>query len=96
MPFIGRAKCYITVNCMLLYYIVFVELPSFVGSIEKPLAGSWSSWSRWSTCGRTCGGGTQSRVRMCDNPAPLNGGKHCVGKDTEERKCNENKCPICK
>jgi hypothetical protein len=40
------------------------------------------AWGAWSTCSVTCGsGGTQTRV--CNNPAPANGGADCVGQTTQ-------------
>ena len=45
-------------------------------------------WSRFGTCSKACGGGTQSRT--CSNPAPANGGKDCVGDGTNA--CNMQAC----
>lgn len=33
----------------------------------------WTSWSEWSTCSQSCGGGEQTRERMCK------GGSSCEG-----------------
>ena len=55
--------------------------------------GVWSLWSDWDTCTVTCGGGTQNRMRTCDNPAPANGGANCVGDSTEPSNCNTDGCP---
>ena len=45
-------------------------------------------WSRYGACSRACGGGTRSR--NCNNPAPANGGKACVGYASEA--CNMRVC----
>lgn len=52
--------------------------------------GKWSEWSDWGACGVKCGGGFQSRQRVCSPRA--NGGKSCPGKDMESRTCNTQKC----
>ncbi|KAJ8379622.1 hypothetical protein SKAU_G00004000, partial [Synaphobranchus kaupii] len=54
--------------------------------------GSWSSWSEFSPCSRTCGGGVISRRRQCNNPRPAFGGKPCEGRDTEAGLCNRQPC----
>ena len=40
-----------------------------------------------------CDGGTTTRYRECNSPAPLNGGKFCDEENFAEAKCNEWKCP---
>ncbi len=30
--------------------------------------GGWSSWGKFGSCSRTCGGGVRSRNRQCNNP----------------------------
>ena len=58
--------------------------------------GGWGEWSSWAYCPVTCGGGTQGRTRVCDNPAPQFGGSDCTmdgSSDLETQACNENPCP---
>ena len=54
--------------------------------------GSWGEWSPWSQCSRSCDGGTRSRVKLCDSPAPRNGGLACVGIRFEPEDCNSFPC----
>ncbi len=62
--------------------------------------GKWASWSEMGTCSETCGGGLRLRVRYCDNPAPMNGGRMCAkangdqdDKQVDMSSCNSNPCP---
>ena len=45
--------------------------------------GNWGSWSNWGSCI----GEYRSRSRLCDNPAPKNGGSQCPGNDYDTKKC---------
>ncbi|EDO36471.1 predicted protein, partial [Nematostella vectensis] len=54
--------------------------------------GVWGSWSEWSTCSVTCGGGTQLHMRVCNNPKPENGGLPCAGAMVEQQSCNMQPC----
>ncbi|XP_063817506.1 A disintegrin and metalloproteinase with thrombospondin motifs 14 isoform X2 [Pseudophryne corroboree] len=54
--------------------------------------GGWSSWSRFSSCSRTCGGGVRSRSRQCSNPPPVYGGRDCPGATYEYQMCNTEEC----
>ena len=49
--------------------------------------GGWSVWGIWSVCSASCGEGVQVRLRHCDNPAPLFGGKRCIGMAEESIVC---------
>ncbi len=62
------------------------------------LDGNWSSWSPWSSCSLTCGGGNQTQTRTCTNPSPSNGGLNCSTTNTETaiQECNIQLCPISK
>ncbi|XP_068197287.1 complement component C8 beta chain isoform X3 [Antennarius striatus] len=52
-------------------------------SAEIAIDGSWSCWGAWSSCG----GGTKSRSRQCNNPAPSKGGMACRGLQQESTDC---------
>ncbi|XP_073322095.1 A disintegrin and metalloproteinase with thrombospondin motifs 13 [Pagrus major] len=54
--------------------------------------GSWSSWSAYSPCSRTCGGGVTHRTRKCNNPRPAFGGDDCEGPDIEAELCHQQSC----
>jgi len=60
-----------------------------------PVNGGWSGWSGWGGCSQTCNGGTQSRSRSCNSPAPANGGADCAGSSTESTSCNTQNCGSC-
>eukprot|EP00933_Yihiella_yeosuensis_P079036 TRINITY_DN9111_c0_g10_i1.p1 TRINITY_DN9111_c0_g10~~TRINITY_DN9111_c0_g10_i1.p1 ORF type:complete len:1252 (+),score=222.05 TRINITY_DN9111_c0_g10_i1:165-3920(+) len=53
----------------------------------------WGNWSDWSVCTRSCGKGTARRFR--DIAVTMkNGGKPCAGSENDEKKCNEQDCPV--
>ena len=56
--------------------------------------GSWGVWGAWSTCSTTCGSGTWTRSRSCDNPAPANGGLHCPENKNDTAQCVKTTCPV--
>jgi len=60
----------------------------------RPVDGSWGSWTAWSSCSQSCGGGTETRQRLCDSPAPAHGGADCHGDGSEQRQCNTRPCPL--
>ncbi|XP_052064817.1 zonadhesin-like isoform X3 [Mytilus californianus] len=68
--------------------------------LSESVNGGWSSfksWSGWTHCTRSCGGGLRERTRYrsCTNPLPLHGGNKCNGfdKDIAFEDCNTLKCP---
>lgn len=69
-------------DCHLLNKII----DSCVSSSSPAVDGAWSDWS---TCSRTCGGGTQTR--SCTNPSPSDGGAECTG--ATSRSCSTQSCP---
>ncbi len=58
------------------------------------LDGNWGAWSAYGVCSVTCGGGTQTHTRLCNNPTPANGGAACTGLASESVSCNTQICPI--
>ncbi|XP_078346313.1 uncharacterized protein LOC144631689 isoform X2 [Oculina patagonica] len=62
--------------------------------------GGYGPWATWGDCSITCGKnkGVRTRDRLCNNPAPQNGGKDCsgLGKDSETKSCTPpvKKCPV--
>ncbi|XP_031568759.1 MAM and LDL-receptor class A domain-containing protein 2-like [Actinia tenebrosa] len=61
---------------------------------NAPLDGHWGRWSSWGSCSTTCGEGSKTRTRICDDPVPKNGGKNCVGSNTEQRYCKVRSCGL--
>ncbi|NXK97014.1 HMCN1 protein, partial [Formicarius rufipectus] len=63
------------------------------GTQPCPVDGNWGQWQSWSQCSASCGGGEQSRVRLCSSPAPLNRGRPCPGDSSQVSRCNTHACP---
>ena len=53
--------------------------------------GVWESWSDWTICTRTCGGGATHRNRTCTEPQY--DGEDCHGEDAQLEDCNTQPCP---
>ncbi|NWU93884.1 HMCN1 protein, partial [Upupa epops] len=58
-----------------------------------PVDGNWGQWQAWSQCSASCGGGEQTRIRLCTNPVPLNRGRPCPGDSSQISRCNTQACP---
>lgn len=64
-------------------------------------AGNWSMWVNTTECSKTCGGGTWTVERKCDNPEPADGGQECERLDgtfnlietNSSAPCMEQNCP---
>ncbi|XP_044021259.1 A disintegrin and metalloproteinase with thrombospondin motifs 6-like [Aphidius gifuensis] len=63
-----------------------------MGSRPQAINGGWSEWGKVGACSTTCGGGIKFAERECNNPAPLNGGKFCVGERKRLETCNTTPC----
>nr|XP_048286978.1 hemicentin-1 isoform X1 [Myodes glareolus] len=59
-----------------------------------PVHGVWSVWQPWGACSKSCGKGSQTRTRLCNNPPPSFGGAYCSGAETQMQVCNERNCPV--
>nr|XP_055025559.1 adhesion G protein-coupled receptor B3 isoform X4 [Misgurnus anguillicaudatus] len=53
--------------------------------------GQWNPWAPWSGCSKSCDGGWQRRVRVCQGQAVT--GQPCDGSGEEVRRCSEQRCP---
>ena len=53
----------------------------------------WTTWSDWSLCTTTCGGGKRQRARECAHPVFRNGRAVCDGPSEEDEDCNPELCP---
>uniref|UniRef100_A0A8C4YEA0 Adhesion G protein-coupled receptor B1 n=1 Tax=Gopherus evgoodei TaxID=1825980 RepID=A0A8C4YEA0_9SAUR len=60
------------------------------GSFSGFCSGGWNPWSAWGDCTRDCGGGLQTRTRIC-RPIP-DEGLVCEGVLEEGRLCNRKAC----
>ncbi|XP_076126836.1 hemicentin-1 [Alosa pseudoharengus] len=62
-------------------------------SLKVQIPGGYSSWQSWSPCSVSCGRGIQERIRLCNNPAPANGGPPCEGPSVDSKACQASLCP---
>lgn len=58
-----------------------------------PVNGGWSNWGSWGSCTKTCGTGTRTSYRSCNNPTPRHGGSNCAGSSSKRLNCATNYCP---
>uniref|UniRef100_A0A4W6FMU0 ADAM metallopeptidase with thrombospondin type 1 motif, 13 n=1 Tax=Lates calcarifer TaxID=8187 RepID=A0A4W6FMU0_LATCA len=87
VPLLDGTECAPNQWCLKGRCVSPVELSSSV-----VVHGSWSSWSEFTTCSRTCGGGVTHRTRQCNNPRPAFGGNDCQGPDIEAELCHQQPC----
>jgi len=52
-----------------------------------------AAFSAWSTCSKTCGGGTQTKTWQITSPAQVNGACAHASGYTMDQECNTNECP---
>ncbi|KAH3881664.1 hypothetical protein DPMN_005591 [Dreissena polymorpha] len=59
-----------------------------------PVDARWSTWSAFSTCSQTCGGGRRTKARQCIYDEVAQIGLNCTGQSTVTEECSTNECPI--
>ena len=62
-------------------------------SIFLTVNGKFGEWGEFGPCSVSCGDGTKTRERSCDNPLPKYGGANCQGESKETKPCNDKPCP---
>jgi len=62
-------------------------------NLKHTVDGGWSVWAGWGGCDVTCGSGTKSRTRTCDDPIPAHGGEYCLGINIDTVVCLVDTCP---
>ncbi|CAD5115029.1 DgyrCDS4050 [Dimorphilus gyrociliatus] len=61
---------------------------------QCPVNGGWSAWGSWGGCSKTCGLGSKSATRSCNNPSPAHGGSSCSGSASKNTDCTVVSCPV--
>ena len=56
--------------------------------------GHWGRWTAYTTCTATCGQGTRTRTRLCDDPTPQRGGNKCAGSGVDRVPCTLKPCEV--
>ncbi|XP_033725596.1 LOW QUALITY PROTEIN: cartilage intermediate layer protein 2-like [Pecten maximus] len=56
-----------------------------------PVYGVWTTWAGWTACDVTCGGGTRSRTRVCQQASSSD--LDCIGSSSESQTCSTWSCP---
>ena len=70
------------------------ENDRWTSTLLVPVDGHWGRWSSWSPCSVTCGYGTHTRTRKCNDPPPKNGGEECGGDRKDVGKCLMTVCDL--
>ena len=75
----------------IIYIYIYIYIThEFILNIFISVDGKWSEWAKWSSCTKTCGGGTRERKRNCQQPKF--GGLSCQGNKKQIQKCNMQSC----
>ena len=52
--------------------------------------GHWGEWKEWAPNARTCGGGNQTRSRLCNDPYIAYGGANCSSNESYIERLDKN------
>lgn len=52
----------------------------------------WAAWSMWSSCSKSCDGGSMRRTRSWERTAEVNRGRPCGGSMLETKSCATQQC----
>ena len=61
-------------------------------NVINSVDGGWSDWN-YTECTLSCGAGTKTMTRTCDNPSVVRDGIACTGEVTGTEACNTDPCP---
>ena len=75
------------------YIYIYIFIKYLYISLFCAVNGNWGAFGPYGACSKSCGGGTQTRHRACNNPAPAHGGRACPGSSSNFRACNTHHCP---
>ncbi|XP_060581396.1 SCO-spondin-like [Ruditapes philippinarum] len=56
--------------------------------------GVWLTWSTWTACTASCGGGTERRHRECHFQQHVPQGDYCKGQSIEQTTCGTDACEV--
>lgn len=65
-----------------------IVFKSFISTVDC----KWSSYTEWSECSQSCGGGARTSNRTILQH-PINGGQECTGTALKTEACNLEPCP---
>ena len=68
------------------------HLPGMIKLLITLVNCKWSSYSEWSECSKSCGGGIRTSSRKIVQESS-NGGTPCVGEALRNETCNIDICP---
>ncbi|XP_005047045.1 PREDICTED: papilin [Ficedula albicollis] len=79
-------------NLFLLLMLTTMSPSAFSGHPMKRQVDVWGSWSEWSKCSRSCGGGVSFRQRHCYSQRTEDPSS-CIGPTRSYQSCNVQNCP---